>query len=138
VSHTEYRTNDLTFDLPGEGWIDQSFNAIVTRDSALSCFVGRDSIKDHQTAIEELVAVVTKGSTEMTVEGRRACVLGPLEGQEARVIALEEGVWLYYRIASTHYYDKSLTLAFYGPEGRRAEVDDQMDRTQREIRFRRR
>ena len=135
---TTYSTNDLAFELPGEEWRDHSLSAAIAPDGSVSCFVSRDVGTDPETSMQSLVELVTEGAQELSIEGRRTSKLGPLECEEARVMSRENDEWLYCRVAAAKYYDQTFALAVYGQQSMRDAVDLQMDRIQREIRFRRR
>jgi len=120
-------SQDLTFELPGEDWIDHSFHALVLPEGDLSCFVSRDLGDDLDETLVERVRHITDGASDVRIEGLRDGWMGALESREAAVVAREDYMWIYYRLSSVLYGGGTLTIGVYGPDANRQNIDQAMD-----------
>ncbi|MFT3772239.1 MAG: hypothetical protein QM820_43105 [Minicystis sp.] len=130
-------SQDFTFELPGEDWIDHSFHALVLPDGNLSCFVAHDLGDDLEETLGERARYITDGASDVRIEGLRDGWIGSLESREARVAAREDHMWIYYRLSSFSYGGGILTIGVYGPDLNRQNIDQAMDDIAAGILFRR-
>jgi hypothetical protein len=130
-------SQDFEFELPGEDWIDHSFHALVLPEGKLSCFVSRDLGDDLGETLAERARYITDGASDVRSEGFRDGWLGSLESREARIVAREDHMWIYYRLISAFHGAGIITIGVYGPDAHRQDVDQAMDDIAADIVFRR-
>lgn len=134
-----FHTSAFSFELPGEGWEDQSMQRFLALDGETTFFVGRAPLGEGGVleVLEGLSAEAVSGN-EFQQLGHRELQVGALDAHEVRLIVQEEGEAVYYRFLGIAYYDVALTFAWNGPAGSRKLCDARADAVLAGLQLRRR
>jgi len=138
---TRFAADAFRFDLPGDGWREESVQFFSPEgDDASAFMIGRrERAADAAESIEHALASFPK-STFLEVELVRSewIEVGALQGTDLAIIARAKTGADYMRLVILPYYDEDLYLNWGGPASDRTAVDARAERSLETMRFRRR
>jgi hypothetical protein len=138
---TAFATTAFHFELPGDGWEDRSVQLFRSPDEPRAVLaVSRTYLGDEPPGdlADAIAGLPTEAYSERTILRCERTEVGPLDAQEAEVIAHGPEGADYVRVLAVSYYDLEVSFEWSGPASRREAVDASARRTIDSLRFRRR
>lgn len=137
----QFSTDDFRFDLPGQGWREETLQHFSPEGDDESAFMiaRRERAPDAAEALTRTFAAFPK-SAKLEVELVRSeeIQVGPLAGTDIGIIARTTKGADYMRVVIVPYYDLDLYLNWGGPAAQRAAIDGRAARALETVRFLRR
>lgn len=131
---------DFEFELPGDGWVEESMQSFAAQDARISQFVTRTALPEEGVApvLGLWRAKMTDDADEQEVVGEGPTNIGDAHGQEVRLLVRQQGAAHYCRLISVEYYELALTFCWVGPANETRHIDEHAEECIRSTRFRER
>jgi hypothetical protein len=138
---TRFAADAFRFDLPGNGWREESVQMFSPEgDDASAFMIGRrERAADAAETIERALASFPKSSVlEVELVRSEQIEVGALPATDLGIISRAKSGADYMRLVIVPYYDEDLYLSWGGPAAERATVDARAAKSLESMRFRRR
>jgi hypothetical protein len=135
---TWFSTNDFLFDLPGDGWVEETIHVFYAKEDDRTGFVITrvSPVKGADNSLEASIAALPKGLyDEKEIVRSEYRDFGAVDGQDVSFFARRGMDGSYFRIVSVPYYGRELSFQWMGPAGTREQVDERAERTLESLRF---
>jgi hypothetical protein len=138
---TRFAADAFRFDLPGDGWREESVQMFTPEgDDASAFMIGRrERAADAAQTIERALGSFPKSSVlEVELVRSEQIEVGALQGTDLGIISRAKTGADYMRLVIVPYYDEDLYLSWGGPAADRSAVDARAEHGLETMRFRRR
>jgi hypothetical protein len=138
-----FSTARFHFELPGDGWVEKTNQVHQPADCERSAFVISRQPKPAEGPVPSISNVIESLPSDEVYQERIVLSsstrqVGPLEAQDASVLARSHRSAEYFRMVCVEYYDLLLSFQWAGPASKRESVDAMAEEMLATTKFRRR
>jgi len=122
-------TPEFEFELPGDGWENQSVQSFLTEDERMAYLISRSRLPEGgaQSVADEWRDELMSDADDWNLVSEREVEVGALLGLEQRIVARAEGQAQYFRLMTVPYYEIALLFCWSGAAGAMADIDRTAD-----------
>jgi len=135
---TWFSTNEFLFELPGDGWVEETIHVFYAKEDDRTGFVITrvSPVKGGDNSLEASIAALPKGLyDEKEIVRSEYRYFGAVDGQDVSFFARKGMDGSYFRIVSVPCHGRELSLQWMGPAGTREQVDERAERTLESLKF---
>jgi hypothetical protein len=126
---TWVETPEFEFELPGDGWENQSVQSFLADDESMSYHLSRTKLPEGgvQTVLGVWRDEMVSEADDWNVVSDGEVEIGAQVGLETRVVARAQGQAQYFRVLTVPYYEIALTFCWSGMAASMADIDRTAD-----------
>jgi len=136
---TLFSTNKFQFDLPGDGWVEQTIHIFHAPDDQKTGFVITRFVPEgpgEDRSIEASFAAIPAGlwdDREIVRTGRRS--FGTVDCEDVSFVTRIGAEARYFRVVTLPHYGRELSFQWVGHAAAREQIDRRVEHTLDSIRF---